>query len=373
MNIKQWLADTLKTSISELYSNNEQLTLSIQETNKEFEGDFTLVCFPLTKLSRKKPFETAQEIGEFIKQKESNIENFNVVNGFLNISLTFEFWVNYFLTFTPHVTNTDNSKIHVMVEYSSPNTNKPLHLGHIRNNLLGASVAKVMSAAGYHVTKVNLVNDRGIHICKSMLAWQKAGKNETPASTGIKGDHLVGNYYVAFDKLLKAEANPLIEAALVKDYSNFNAEAVLKISAIVDRIELAKDDEKKEAALGELKMLINNQTPIMNEAQEMLRKWENGDTEVVNLWKTMNGWVYAGFEETYKKMGVTFDRFYYESNTYVLGKNIVEEGLNKGVLFKKDDNSVFKNCSLFLYILKSIKISAFIRKLYGQGCFFIIK
>jgi arginyl-tRNA synthetase len=341
MNIKQWLADKLKTSISELYSNSELLTLSIQETNKEFEGDFTLVCFPLTKLSRKKPFETAQEIGEFISQKESHIENFNVVNGFLNISLTFDFWVNYFLTFTPHVTNTDNSKIHVMVEYSSPNTNKPLHLGHIRNNLLGAAVAKVMSAAGYHVTKVNLVNDRGIHICKSMLAWQKAGKNETPASTGIKGDHLVGNYYVAFDKLLKAEANPLVEAALIKDYSKFNADAVSKISAIVDRIELAKDDEKKEAAIGELKMLINNQTPIMIEAQEMLRKWENGDAEVVNLWKTMNAWVYAGFEETYKKMGVTFDRFYYESNTYVLGKNIVEEGLSKGVLFKKDDNSVW--------------------------------
>lgn len=341
MNIKQWLADKLQTSISEIYQNSEVFPLSIQETNKEFEGDFTLVCFPITKLSRKKPFETAQEIGAFIQSKEKDIESFNVVNGFLNISLTFEFWVNYFLTFTPYVINSDNSKINVMVEYSSPNTNKPLHLGHIRNNLLGAAVSKIMSAAGYQVTKVNLVNDRGIHICKSMLAWQKSGKNETPASTGIKGDHLVGNYYVAFDKLLKAEAAPLMDAACAKDFSAFNPISIGKIAALVAKMDAVADVAKKETVLDELKMLINNQTPIMLEVQEMLRKWEKGDAEVVNLWKTMNGWVYEGFEKTYKKLGVSFDRFYYESNTYVLGKNIVEVGLTRGVLFKKEDNSVW--------------------------------
>lgn len=341
MNIKQWLADKLQTSISEIYPNSEVLPLSIQETNKEFEGDFTLVCFPITKLSRKKPFETAQEIGAFIQSKEKDIESFNVVNGFLNISLTFEFWVNYFLTFTPYVINSDNSKINVMVEYSSPNTNKPLHLGHIRNNLLGAAVSKIMSAAGYQVTKVNLVNDRGIHICKSMLAWQKSGKNETPTSTGIKGDHLVGNYYVAFDKLLKAEAAPLMDAACAKDFSAFNPVSTGKIAALVAKMDAVADVAKKEIVLDELKMLVNNQTPIMLEVQEMLRKWEKGDAEVVNLWKTMNGWVYEGFEKTYKKLGVSFDRFYYESNTYVLGKNIVEVGLTRGVLFKKEDNSVW--------------------------------
>jgi arginyl-tRNA synthetase len=341
MKIEQWLEAQIKLSVSKLYQENEHPILTIQKTNKEFDGDFTLVCFSLTKLSKKKPFETAQEIGQELKLANSEISSFNVINGFLNIELTFQFWLNYFLTYQPYVSELDLVKKKVMVEYSSPNTNKPLHLGHIRNNLLGAAVSNVMSAAGYSVTKVNLVNDRGIHICKSMLAWKKAGLNETPESTGIKGDHLVGKYYVAFDKLLKEEAKLLIDSAEVRNFSLFNADVVSKIAAIVDKIENSVDIEKKEGSRDELKMLVNNQTSIMKEAQEMLLKWENGDEEVVGLWKKMNDWVYAGFDETYKKIGVSFDRYYYESNTYLLGKNIVEEGLKKGVLYKKEDGSVW--------------------------------
>ncbi|MGZ3766257.1 MAG: arginine--tRNA ligase [Mucilaginibacter sp.] len=280
--------------------------VNLQPTRKEFEGQITIVTFPFTKFSRKSPEQTGNEIGEFLKTKVAQISGFNVIKGFLNISLSDAYWLEQFYgeilpddfaVFKP------NGK-KVMVEYSSPNTNKPLHLGHVRNNLLGYSVAEILKADGYEVIKTNLVNDRGIHICKSMLAWQKFGNGETPESTGQKGDHLVGKYYVLFDKEYKNQ----IEELKAVGYS--------------------EEDAKKNA-------------PIIKEAQEMLLKWEAGDGDVISLWKTMNLWVYDGFGKTYKALGVDFDKFYYESNTYLLGKDIVEEGLEKGVFFKKEDGSVW--------------------------------
>ncbi len=280
--------------------------INLQETRKEFEGQVTLVTFPFTKFSKKSPEQTGNEIGAYLQSELKEVAGFNVIKGFLNISLADDYWLNKlyteilpddFAVFKP------NGK-KVMVEYSSPNTNKPLHLGHVRNNLLGFSVAEILAAAGYEVIKSNLVNDRGIHICKSMLAWQKFGNGETPESSGLKGDHLVGKYYVIFDKEYKVQ----IEA--------------LKASGQTE------EEAKKNA-------------PLIKEAQEMLQKWEAGDTEVKSLWETMNSWVYAGFGETYKALGVSFDKFYYESYTYLLGKDIIEEGLQKGVFFRKVDNSVW--------------------------------
>jgi arginyl-tRNA synthetase len=280
--------------------------VNLQQTRKEFEGQVTIVTFPFTKLSRKSPEQTGQEIGTYLKTEVAEVAGYNVIKGFLNISVADAFWLNKLNT---EVLTDDfgyfkpNGK-KVMVEYSSPNTNKPLHLGHIRNNLLGYSVAEILQASGYDVIKANLVNDRGIHICKSMLAWQKFGHGETPASTGEKGDHLVGKYYVIFDKEYKKQIDELKAAGQTEDEAKKNA-------------------------------------PLIKEAQEMLQKWEAGDSAVIDLWKTMNGWVYEGFEQTYNKLGVNFDKYYYESNTYLLGKDIVEEGLAKGVFFKKEDGSVW--------------------------------
>jgi len=280
--------------------------VSLQETRKEFEGQVTIVTFPFTRFSKKSPEQTGNEIGAFLQAELTEVAAFNVIKGFLNISITDEYWksqlYNTILPDSFAVFPSNGKK--VMVEYSSPNTNKPLHLGHVRNNLLGFSVAEILAAAGYNVVKANLVNDRGIHICKSMLAWQKFGDGETPASSGIKGDHLVGKYYVIFDKEYKKQIEELKAAGQTED------------------------DAKKNASL-------------IKEAQEMLQKWEAGDPEVKALWKTMNGWVYAGFAETYKELGVSFDKFYYESHTYLLGKDIIDEGLQKGVFFRKPDNSVW--------------------------------
>jgi len=280
--------------------------ISLQETRKEFEGQVTVVTFPFTKVSRKSPEQTGTEIGEFLKNEAAEISAFNVIKGFLNISLADSFWLNKFYTeiLADDFANFKPNGKKVMVEYSSPNTNKPLHLGHVRNNLLGYSVAKILAAAGYEVIKANLVNDRGIHICKSMLAWQKFGHGETPESSGLKGDHLVGKYYVIFDKEYKKQIDELKASGQTEEEAKKNA-------------------------------------PVIKEAQEMLQKWEAGDKDVISLWETMNSWVYAGFAETYEKMGVEFDKYYYESNTYLLGKDIVDEGLAKGVLFKKDDGSVW--------------------------------
>lgn len=281
-------------------------SLSLQQTRKEFEGDVTLVVFPLTKFSRKSPEQTATAIGEFLVNEVAIIDSFNVIKGFLNLSLKNSYWIDVFYQTInqPEFGSFPSNGKKVMVEYSSPNTNKPLHLGHVRNNLLGYSVAEILKASGYEVIKANLVNDRGIHICKSMLAWQKFGNGETPASSGLKGDHLVGKYYVIFDKEYKKQIEEL-------------------------RNQGENEDQAKKNA------------PLIREAQEMLQKWEQGDEQVMALWKEMNTWVYAGFEETYQKLGVNFDQYYYESKTYLSGKDIVEEGLEKGVFFKKEDGSVW--------------------------------
>ena len=300
---------SVKNAVKALYGaeiGDEQVTL--QKTKKEFTGDWTLVCFPLLKISRKNPAVTAEEIGAYLKENDSKISDYNVINGFLNLSINANSWVDLLEGISKDEKFgfkevTENSPL-VMIEYSSPNTNKPLHLGHIRNNLLGYSLSEIMKANGYKVVKTNIVNDRGIHICKSMLAWQKFGNGATPESIGKKGDHLVGDYYVAFDKAYKAEIKELISGGM------------------------DEEEAKKEA-------------PLMKEAQEMLRKWEAGDAEVRALWKTMNDWVYAGFDETYKRLGVDFDKIYYESDTYLVGKEKVLSGLEKGLFFKKEDGSVW--------------------------------
>ena len=300
---------SVENAVKALYGaeiGDEQVTL--QKTKKEFTGDWTLVCFPLLKISRKNPAVTAEEIGAYLKENDSKISDYNVINGFLNLSINANSWVDLLEGISKDEKFgfkevTENSPL-VMIEYSSPNTNKPLHLGHIRNNLLGYSLSEILKANGYKVVKTNIVNDRGIHICKSMLAWQKFGNGATPESIGKKGDHLVGDYYVAFDKAYKAEIKELISGGM------------------------DEEEAKKEA-------------PLMKQAQEMLRKWEAGDKEVRALWKTMNDWVYAGFDETYKRLGVDFDKIYYESDTYLVGKEKVLSGLEKGLFFKKEDGSVW--------------------------------
>lgn len=302
-----FIIDAAVKAIKHLYQTDvAPAAIGLQETRKEFEGQITIVTFPFTKFSRKGPEQTGAEIGEYLKNELKEVSAFNVIKGFLNISISDEYWIdqlyNKILPDDFALAKPNGQK--VMVEYSSPNTNKPLHLGHIRNNLLGFSVAQILAAAGYDVVKVNLVNDRGIHICKSMLAWQKFGNGETPESSGLKGDHLVGKYYVLFDKAYKTQIEEL-------------------------KAEGQTEEEAKKNA------------PFIKEAQQMLQKWEAGDAEVINLWKTMNEWVYAGFTETYKQLGVDFDKYYYESNTYLLGKDIIEEGLQKEVFFKKPDGSVW--------------------------------
>jgi arginyl-tRNA synthetase len=280
--------------------------LALQPTRKEFAGSFTFVTFPYTKQAGKGPEQIGQALGEYLKENAKEIKDFNVVKGFLNLEIEQTEWLSLFreLMRNEKYGYGENSGKKVMVEYSSPNTNKPLHLGHLRNNFLGYSVSEILKANGHDVMKANLVNDRGIHICKSMLAYQKFGNGETPASSNIKGDHLAGKYYVQFDKAYKEQIDELVTGGM------------------------DKEEAKKKA-------------PLILEAQEMLQKWEQGDTEVVDLWKQMNGWVYEGFDATYKNIGVDFDKFYYESETYMLGKERVEEGLAKGVFFKKEDGSVW--------------------------------
>lgn len=308
MNADLILSKHISLIVNQLYQlQTAPGDIVLQKTKKEFEGDYTLVVFPFVKASKTGPEQTAQQIGEALKKEFEHVAAFNVVKGFLNISLSDTFWLHEFaeVAASAHygVKEANSSGRTIMLEYSSPNTNKPLHLGHIRNNLLGYSVAELLKSQGHEVIKVNLVNDRGIHICKSMLAWQKFGNGETPQSSGMKGDHLVGKYYVEFDKAYKKEIEALVNSGSTKEEAEKNA-------------------------------------PLMLEIQEMLRQWEAGDPTTIELWKMMNGWVYEGFAETYKNLGVDFDKIYYESNTYLLGKEVVQEGLGKGVFFKKDDGSV---------------------------------
>lgn len=301
MNIESIIAQEVKTAVSKVFGIEEDVVL--QPTRKEFEGDYTFVFFGLVKSLRKSPQEIGATIGDYLVQKSAYVTSYNVVQGFLNLKLTDAVWVDVFRASKENTSSLQNGE-KVMVEYSSPNTNKPLHLGHLRNNFLGYSVSEVLKEAGYEVTKACLVNDRGIHICKSMVAYQHFGNGETPQSSGLKGDHLVGKYYVEFDKAYKEQIKELIEKG-------------------------STEDEAKKTA------------PIMVEAQQMLVKWEQNDPEIIALWKLLNGWVYEGFDKTYKKIGVDFDKVYYESDTYLLGKDIVEEGLANGVFYKKEDNSVW--------------------------------
>ena len=309
MNIETTLVQSVVEAIKSLYGTDFSAEkIQLQKTRKEFEGDFTLVVFPFLALSKKRPEETAQEIGEFLKANQPVISAFNVVKGFLNLSIATSYWIDLLGNIDSTekwgtVEATEESPL-VMVEYSSPNTNKPLHLGHIRNNLLGYALSNIIAANGNRVVKTNIVNDRGIHICKSMLAWQKWGEGATPESCGKKGDHLIGDYYVAFDKHYKAELAELMEKGMSK--------------------------EEAEAA-----------SPLMAEAREMLVKWEAGDKEVRALWEKMNNWVYEGFDETYKRLGVDFDKIYYESDTYLVGKETVLGGLEKGLFYRREDESVW--------------------------------
>ena len=306
MSIEQFMIEQVHAVVCLLYGHVEYSQIQLQKTRKEFEGDYTLVVFPLVKMARKSPEAVATEIGEKLLERAFHIESYNVVKGFLNISLEKNFWLNRFenIIAKEDYGQAEPTGRTIMIEYSSPNTNKPLHLGHIRNNLLGYSVAQILKANGHNVIKANLVNDRGIHICKSMVAWLRYGNGATPESTGKKGDHLVGDYYVEFDKHYKAEIKELVAGGM------------------------SEDEAKKKA-------------PILLEAQEMLRKWEAKDEEVRALWEKMNGWVYDGFDVTYKTLGVDFDKVYYESQTYILGKGLVEEGLAKGIFFRKEDGSVW--------------------------------
>lgn len=307
IHIKTGIEQAFKALYNHDLSND---SIALQPTRKEFKGSHTFVTFPFARVSKKNPVQTAEDIGNFLLAKTDWLKDFNVVKGFLNLELADKVW----LDILENILNSSNyghaepNGEKVMVEYSSPNTNKPLHLGHLRNNFLGFSVSQILEANGYEVMKVNLVNDRGIHICKSMLAYQKFGEGETPESANIKGDHLIGKYYVVFDKEYKKEIAELTEKGQTEEEAKKNA-------------------------------------PLILEAQEMLKKWEEGDEEVVGLWKQMNDWVYEGFDQTYHQMGVSFDKMYKESDTYLLGKDIVEEGLEKGVFYKKEDNSVWADLS----------------------------
>jgi len=309
--IEEILKQEIQKCLAELYLATEQ-SIQFQKTRKDFKGDVTLVVFPLLRASKKGPEQTAEEIGNYLKEKVAEVAGFNVVKGFLNLEITQEYWYNQFVTAynttVYGVVKADKDSPTHLVEYSSPNTNKPIHLGHLRNNFLGYSVAEIIKASGKNVKKVQIINDRGIHICKSMIAWQEYGNGETPDSSGIKGDHLVGKYYVEFDKYYKNEVADLV----------------------ADGIE--KGQAEKEA-------------PIFKKAQEMLLRWEKNDPAVIALWEKMNQWVYDGFAITYKRLGVDFDKNYYESDTYLLGKKVVEIGLDKGVFYKKEDGSVWIDLS----------------------------
>jgi arginyl-tRNA synthetase len=327
----------------------EEQVIQFQKTRKDLEGDLTLVIFPFVKLLRCTPTEAGEKIGAFLVKALPIIERFEVVSGFLNLVISPTFWINQLNDINNQSQfgyQTANSKPTIMVEYSSPNTNKPLHLGHLRNNFLGYSVAEILKANGHHVIKTQVINDRGIHICKSMLAWEKfsplngKGERETPENTGLKGDKLVGKYYVEFDKRFNTEANEIISLWESGDFHNFSNECISEFNRL-ESAKAGKDEKSVKGLDDKIKDLAKNQTTLLREVKDMLVKWEARDPQVYLLWTTMNNWVYAGFEVTYKAMGVDFDKLYYESDTFLLGKDIVIEGLQKGVFFKKEDGSVW--------------------------------
>lgn len=356
MNMEMQLRGKLIAAVKELYGQeiNENLA-QVQITRKDLTGDFTIVVFPLLKISKQSPVDTANDIGEHIKNNDKTVANFNVVKGFLNIELEASYWldlVNEIAGLEKHgyVTADENSPL-MMIEYSSPNTNKPLHLGHIRNNLLGYSLSRIAAANGNRVVKTNIVNDRGIHICKSMLAWKKWGEGATPESTGLKGDKLVGDYYVKFDKEYKVEINAIIEEKIaeypaIKDTTDFKATFSALKNKKKTKQGLNDEDLEQLKACEELSKYAENNAPLILETREMLLKWEAKDEEVYKDWEMMNQWVYAGFDVTYDKLGVDFDKIYYESNTYTQGRDMVLDGLEKDIFYRKEDGSIWCDLSV---------------------------
>jgi arginyl-tRNA synthetase len=345
MKLEHLIAAKASLALSSLFSLDIlPESIGFQKTNEGFKGDITLVVFPFTKASKKSPEETGRLIGEYLQTHVPEVEAWNVVKGFLNLEISSSFWLQFFAE------NADNARYGfrekgssgrtVMVEFSSPNTNKPLHLGHIRNILLGYSVSKILEANGNEVIKTNLINDRGVHICKSMLAWKLYGNGETPASSGMKGDHLVGKYYVEFEKHFSPWWKAKIKEWEQGVFTGLTEQEHLKVASLLANIASASE-KKKDQAVDELQDYAKEMAPLLKDAKEMLRKWEAGDPETKELWKKMNSWVYEGFESTYQMLGVNFEKVYYESETYILGKKIVAEGLEKGVFFKLEDGSVW--------------------------------
>jgi len=339
MNIIQEIESSISDALKATYGLAYEA--KIEPTSSDFTGDFTFVVFPILRYSKAKPEQTAEAIGDVLLETCKIVDEYNVIKGFLNLSLNPAIYINFVSNSWSNFPLKQAKKdVKVMVEYSSPNTNKPLHLGHIRNNLLGFSVSEILDYNGFEVIKANLVNDRGIHICKSMLAWQRFGNGDTPESTGKKGDHLVGDYYVKFEKELKAQTESVIEEVYNGDFSSISENFKDKAIALYKEYSKIEGDklDKVKAAITEL---VRNDSELMTSCQKMLLDWEKGDSEVRKVWEMMNSWVYAGFNVTYEKLGVSFDKFYYESNTYSLGKDLVEEGLKSKVFFKKEDGSVW--------------------------------
>src|SRR6187401_523755 len=345
MNIAEQIRAASKNTLEKLYGLTiDEKNIQINETKPEFEGDYTLVLFSFIKQLKKSPEQLGKEIGDhLLTNNPALFSAYNVIKGFLNLTVKNNYWTGFL---EKNYTDPGFGKKHpsgkkVMVEYSSPNTNKPLHLGHLRNNFLGWSIAEILKADGADITKTCIVNDRGIHICKSMLAWQKYANGATPSSTGIKGDHFVGDYYVKFESDLKVQAQPIIDRILKNDLSGFEGNVLDDLKKYTTALQKETNKEKIEKLNDEIKEIARNHTKIMAEAKEMLRNWEAGHKEIIDLWKKMNSWVYEGFDITYKRIGSDFQKIYYESNTYLLGKDIVKEGLDKGVFYKKEDGSVW--------------------------------
>lgn len=348
MSLEIELSKQIQPILNELYGAdvNENL-IQLQSTRKDFDGDITLVVFPFLKMSKKGPEQTAEEIGGLVVENVGIVRAFNVVKGFLNFSITDSYWLNQLKGLYSKVNyglDLSGAKLQ-MIEYSSPNTNKPLHLGHLRNNFLGYSVAQIRAANGYEMVKTQIINDRGVHICKSMLAWSRYGAGETPDSSGMKGDKLVGKYYVEFDKHLREECKALTEEWYAGNYGAASEEDIKEFLRLSKAAVEKEDDKARKGIEGKIKELMNNQTSIMKDVKDMLQKWEAKEPEVYQMWEKMNGWVYKGFYATYEAMGVSFDQLYYESDTYITGKKLVEDGLKKGVFFKKEDGSVWIDLS----------------------------
>jgi len=348
MSVVLQIKSTAAKAIKELYNFDlADSAVLVNATKPEFEGEYTIVMFSFVKQLKKSPEALGQELGKFLVDNNAEIfSGYNVIKGFLNLSITDTYWSNFLKQeySNPSYGTAAATGRKVMVEYSSPNTNKPLHLGHLRNNFLGWSAAEIFKATGNEVVKTCIVNDRGIHICKSMIAWQKHANGATPGSTNTKGDHFVGDYYVKFEGDLKAESEVVISRIMAGEIGEFSEDEQTKLTGLLNALQKSEAEGNKQKIgeiKDEIKEIARNNTPIMKEAKEMLLKWEQGDEEVLSLWRKMNSWVYAGFDETYKRIGTDFEKIYYESNTYLLGKDIVEDGLQKGVLFRKEDGSVW--------------------------------